>query len=150
MINQNNIFYSFARILKSYRAFMDYNMSSSDMTTAEISVLVYLLNNSSKNSTSNDIVKARGFSKALVSKSVNSLIEKGIIESIPNPDDKRYLILKIRDEDSDIIQKIVNYNNEFKKMVLNNIDDESLDFYMEISNKMLSNIDNWRKYEQGK
>lgn len=150
MNNQNNIFYSFARILKIYRSFMDYKMSVYDMTTAEISVLVYLVNNRNKSSTSNDIVKARGFSKALVSKSVNTLMEKGIIITIPNPDDKRSLILKIKNESSEIIQKINKYNNEFKKMVLKNIDDESLELYMEISNIMLSNIDNWREYEQGK
>lgn len=150
MDNKNNIFYSFAQILKAYRAFMDYKLSFYNMTTAEISVLIYLLNNPDRNSTSHDIVRVRGFSKALVSKSVNLLVEKDLIETKPNPDDKRSLILKISDENSDIIQNIKKHNNEFKTMVLKNIDDESLEFYLETSNKMLSNIDNWRQYEQGK
>ncbi len=145
MKSNDNIFYAFALILKTYREFMNTKLSIHGLAPAEIAVLVYLVNNSDLETTANDIVKGRGLSKSHVSMSVNSLIKKGIIKSKTNTNDKRSILLNIRNWESPIILEINRANAEFKELCMKEIDDASMEVTKITLNRMLSNLEDWRE-----
>ena len=59
-----------------------------DLTIVEADIISFLQNNPEKDMAA-DIVELRGLSKGAVSKAVESLIQKSLLERIPDTEDRR-------------------------------------------------------------
>lgn len=75
------------------------------LTKSEADVLLFLYNNKMLD-TARDIVEYRSLSKALVSKSVESLLNKGYVSSVIDNDDKRCIHLKIEPVAIPLVKKL--------------------------------------------
>lgn len=139
---ESNFFYMYFQIIKEYKIYLESNLESFDIRPAEIGVLSFLINNRGRNVTASDISIRRGISKGLVSKAVSSLLDKGLIRSEDNPQDGRSVYLLINNEDSELITRVENINQEFKDRLLKDIDEEELNLFLDINRRMLDNIKN--------
>ena len=66
-----------------------------DLTLVEADIISFLRNNPEKD-TAADIVELRMLSKGAVSKGVEALIQKSLLERIPDMEDRRRIPLKLR------------------------------------------------------
>lgn len=137
---ETNIFYIYFQIIKKYKDYMEKSLVESTLTPAEIDVLTFLINNIDKDVIANEISITRGISKGLVSRAVNSLKNKRLIEIKENPDDGRSVYLKIINEEDSLIKEVKKLNEEFKEELIKDLDMKDLKLLLKINNKMLNNI----------
>lgn len=138
--SEKNFFYINFQILKKYKEFMAEALVDLNLIPAEIDVLTFLINNEGKNITASEISQNRGISKGLVSRAVNSLKGKKIIETIENPQDGRSVYLKIMDNENNLIKEIKKANEKFINILLEDIDSKNLHLFLNINTKMLNNL----------
>ena len=135
-----NIFYIYFQIIKKYKKYMEKSLQEFELTPAEIGVLTFLINNMDKDITASEISMNRGISKGLVSRAVNLLKDKKLIETKENFKDGRSVYLKITDEEDSIVKKVKEINERFKTQLIKGMDIKDLDLFLKVNNKMLNNI----------
>lgn len=138
---ETNIFYIYFQIIKRYKSYMEQELSIFNLTPSEIDILSFLVNNEERDITAKDIGMYRGISKGLVSKSVNSLIDKNIIRTEINPNDGRSLFLKISNREDPIIKKVERVNDIFITKILDGINGDDMNIFLKINKNILSNIE---------
>lgn len=139
---ESNIFYIYFQIIKKYKDYMEKSLAGFELTPAEIDVLTFLINNKDKDITASEISMNRGISKGLVSRAVNLLETKKIIEFKENPEDGRSVYLKIVDEEVDVVKELKKFNDKFIAQLLKDMDFRDLNLFIKVNNKMLNNIKN--------
>lgn len=139
---ETNFFYIYFQIIKKYKDYMGKSLEDFELTPAEIDVLSFLINNTDKDITASEISMCRGISKGLVSRAVNLLKDKKIIETRENPEDGRSVYLKIIDEEDEVIKEVEEINERFKNQLIEDIDIQDLKLFIKVNNKMLNNIKN--------
>lgn len=83
------------RFALQYRDYMRRSFSSYDFTPNEISVLLFLFTHEQGRDTASDIARECLVSKALVTRSVVSLTQRGYIEPKRSMEDRRIIHLKL-------------------------------------------------------
>lgn len=101
------------------------------ITKPEADILAFLNNNPSCD-TAKDIVKLRGFSKAYVSKAVEPLILKGLINVEVDKSDRRCQHLKLTEKSKPIVIKLYNMQSEFVEKITKGIDPKDIEKYIEV------------------
>lgn len=96
-----------------------------DLTLVEAEVVSFLRNNPKKD-TAADIVELRMISKGAVSKAVEELIRKSLMERIPDTEDRRRIHLKLRPEAVPVMESIDRAGKEFRKYILEGFAEEEL------------------------
>lgn len=109
-----------------------------DLTGMEADVLGFLQNNPGKD-TATDIVELRRLSKGAVSKAVEGLIQKSLLERIPDTDDRRRIHLKIKPGAKPVIGMINETREEFISIVFRGITEEELELHERILRQMFDN-----------
>lgn len=138
---ETNLFYIYFQIIKKYKKFMEESLENFNLSPAEIDVVTFLLNNKDKEITAKDISNIRGISKGLVSRAVTSLKFRKIIKIKENPKDKRSVFLEINhSENKDLVKKISDTNDYFINILSKDINNEEFKIFIDINNKMLSNV----------
>ena len=137
-----NIFYMYFKIIKIYKDYMEESLKEFELTPAEIDVLTFLVNNMDKDVIASEICMHRGISKGLVSRAVNMLKDKNIIETKANLEDGRSVYLKIYDEKDQIIVRVKEVNKKFQDQLMKDISREHLDLFVNVNNKLFDNIMN--------
>lgn len=94
------------------------------LTAIDVSILLFLNNNPTKDSAS-DIVELRRISKGNVSMSIDNLIRKGFIETLPDPSDKRRKHLRLLDRSRTVIDRASDMYKELSSDIFQ-LDDEAL------------------------
>lgn len=135
-----NIFYIYFQIIKKYKKYMEKSLQEFELTLAEIDVLTFLINNMDKDITASEISMNRGISKGLVSRAVNLLKDKKLIETKENLKDGRSVYLKITDEEDSVVKKVKEINERFKTQLIKGMDIKDLNLFLKVNNKMLNNI----------
>ena len=95
------------------------------LTLVEAEVVSFLRNNPKKD-TAADIVELRMISKGAVSKAVEELIRKSLLERIPDTEDRRRIHLKLRPEAVPVTESIDRAGKEFRKYILEGFAEEEL------------------------
>lgn len=139
---ESNIFYIYFQIIKKYKDYMESSLVESRLTPAEIDVLTFLINNMDKDITASMISMHRGISKGLISRAVNLLKDKKLIEFKDNPKDGRSVYLKIINEEDNIVKEVKKLNQIFIEELIKDIDLKDLQLFTKINNNMLNNIKN--------
>ena len=101
------------------------------ITKPESDILAFLNNNPSCD-TAKDIVKLRGFSKAYVSKAVEPLILKGLINVEVDKGDRRCQHLKLTEKSKPIVIKLYNMQSKFIDKITEGIDQKDIEKYIEV------------------
>ena len=131
--NVSELLYFFKKIKDEYDKKIEEAALEIALTKPEADLLLFLSNNPSYN-TARDAVVYRGFSKAYVSKALNSLYKKNYISLKQDVVDKRYQHI--------LINKVKILQNTQEKVFqehTKNITEEEKKLFIEIINKMFKN-----------
>ena len=117
------MFASFRMLTKAYNDFVTGYVSRYELSPNEIAVLSGLENVS----TASVIARDAGVSKALVSRSVKSLKDKGYIEISISEIDKREQDLKLTEKGSEVAELVREANEKFCAIATKGTDDKALE-----------------------
>lgn len=117
------MFASFRTLLRTYNEFVTGRLCEYSLSPNEVTVLDALQNVG----TASAIAKDADVSKALVSRSVKSLRDKGLIEITISPIDKREQDLRLTDAGREAAERISAANDEFFALATKNTDDKALE-----------------------
>lgn len=109
-----------------------------DLTLVEADIISFLRNNPKKD-TAADIVELRMLSKGAVSKGVESLIQKSLLERIPDMEDRRRIHLKLRPLAEPVTESIDEVREEFLETILEGFTKEELEIYSRFFQRLFKN-----------
>lgn len=132
--------------MKEYRKISFKAIEEYEFTPCEIDVLMFLFNNTSLD-TAKDISKFKGISKSLVSRSVDSLLEKKLISATPDEQDKRIVHLMLTGNASDIVEKLKISKELFSQKVTEGISENDLKTFVTVIQQMLENVNHMKEEE---
>ena len=127
---------SFRSLLRAYNEYLSAAVSEYDLSPNEIVVLSSLQNVSN----ASQIAKEAGVSKALVSRSVKLLKQKGLIEVTISAFDKREQDLRPTDSGVQLAKVIEHANNRFCDNALNHVDTGALEVTQWILKLIMTNL----------
>ena len=106
----------------------------------EISILILLQNNNSI-TTSTQLRVVLGVSKALVSRSVTSLEQKGIVLVKPDPNDKRISHIELTENAIPVLEKISIEIEKINQVLFKDISTKDIQCMIDTMNKMNKKIE---------
>lgn len=106
----------------------------------EISILILLQNNNSI-TTSTQLRVVLGVSKALVSRSVTSLEQKGIVLVKPDPNDKRISHIELTENAIPVLEKISIEIDKINQVLFKDIPTKDIQCMIDTMNKMNKKIE---------
>lgn len=112
-----------------------------DLTLVEADIISFLRNNPGKD-TAADIVELRRLSKGAVSKGVEALIQKSLLERIPDTEDRRRIHLKLRPQAEPVTESIDEVREEFLETILEGFTKEELETYTRFFQRLFKNTKN--------
>ena len=136
--NVSELLYFFKKIKDEYDKKIEEAALEIALTKPEADLLLFLSNNPSYN-TARDAVVYRGFSKAYVSKALNSLYKKKYISLKQDVVDKRYQHIFINENIINKVKILQNTQEKVFKEHTKNITEEEKKLFIEIINKMFKN-----------
>lgn len=136
--NVSELLYFFKKIKDEYDKKIEEAAFEIALTKPEADLLLFLSNNPSYN-TARDAVVYRGFSKAYVSKALNSLYKKNYISLKQDVVDKRYQHIFINENIINKVKILQNTQEKVFKEHTKNITEEEKKLFIEIINKMFKN-----------
>lgn len=128
------------KLQKRYKNKLSAAIKETNISLIEAEILLFLQNNPTLN-TATDIVEYRGFLKSAVSKSVESLIQKGYLKRVPEQSDRRKIHLVITEQTEQIIIKLVKIQRECITLLLKGISKEELEIYMKVIKQFSNNLE---------
>lgn len=128
------------KLQKRYKNKLSAAIKETNISLIEAEILLFLQNNPTLN-TATDIVEYRGFLKSAVSKSVESLIQKGYLKRVPEQSDRRKIHLVITEQTEQIIIKLVKIQRECITLLLKGISKEELEIYMKVVKQFSNNLE---------
>jgi DNA-binding MarR family transcriptional regulator len=87
-----------------------------------------------------DIAGILGRDKGQVTRLINTLIDKGLIEREPNPNDKRSHYLDITEAGCKVVEEIVNIDTETFQMMTKNLKQDELVEFLRIAELIANNL----------
>lgn len=109
-----------------------------DLTLVEADIISFLQNNPEKD-TAADIVELRMLSKGAVSKGVEALIQRSLLERIPDTKDRRRIHLKLRPQAGPVTESIEEVREEFLETILEGFTKEELEIYSRFFRRLFKN-----------
>lgn len=135
--NTAYFFAAFRKLLKSYTDYQLKELKGYDLTPNEIVVLSSI----GVVGMASDIAQNACVSKALVSRSVKELREKGLISASISEVDKREQKLSLTSEGEKAAQLIADANQNFYKVAFRRFEDNEKRVFQALLQLMLNNLD---------
>ncbi len=132
-----NLFVEFRKLLRSYTDFQLAELKEFDLSPNEIAVLSAV----NDFSLASDIAVNTGVSKALVSRSVKELTQKGLITRVFSEVDKREQMLALTETGVRVAMLIEEVNDRFFHIIFKDISDTEQAVLFEIMKFVQKNID---------
>lgn len=129
----------FPYIQKQYNYMFKNIIEKYDITQVEIDIIAFLHNNP-EYKYAQDIVKIRGINKGHASIAIDKLVNKGLLERKQDPQCRRCNLLVLNDQAQDIIQDIVHVQNEYKRLIHQNISKEDQKNFEKVLYQMYINL----------
>ncbi|HJB16524.1 MAG TPA: MarR family transcriptional regulator [Candidatus Blautia excrementipullorum] len=125
-------------LLRLYDRMLKRVCAEHNLTVIEADVISFLQNNPEKD-TAVDIAELRMISKGAVSKAVESLIQKSLLERIPDKQDRRRIHLKLKPEAEPVMEMVNDVREEFLGNVLEGFTREELESHVYFLRKIFDN-----------
>ncbi len=135
------LFIGLRNLFRLYDKMLKRVCTEHELTLAEAEIISFLRNNPEKN-TAADIVELRMISKGAVSKGVEALIQKSLLERIPDTEDRRRIHLKLRPEAEPVTESIDEVREEFLETILEGFTKEELETYIRFFHRLFKNKKN--------
>lgn len=138
MTRSTEVWMGLRSLLRLYDKMLKKVCTEHDLTVIEADVISFLQNNPGKD-TAADIVELRMLSKGAVSKAVEALIEKSLLERIPDTEDRRRIHLKLKPEVEPVTESIDVVREEFYNTVLAGFTKEELEMHAWFFERIFTN-----------
>ena len=138
MTKSTELWMGLRSLLRLYDKMLKQVCTEHDLTVIEADIISFLQNNPGKD-TAADIVELRLISKGAVSKAVESLIQKSLLERIPDTEDRRRIHLKLKSEAEPVTVSIDNVREEFLNTVLEGFSREELESHARFFQRLVAN-----------
>ena len=103
--------------------------------------VLYFLSHSGKQDTAKDIANLIYVSKAHVSKAIENLHQKALIDLIADPSDRRYVHISISGSGQQIVDEIKQIRDKTEKILFDGISPEDRELLLRLSYQIADNID---------
>ena len=141
LVTKFNYFDTMARAQKGYARLLEPICKKCDLTRNELDVLLFLANNPDFDRAV-DIVNNRGLAKSHVSMSVTSLENRGLVERIPDPLDRRTVHLKLTEQAKEITDWGCRVQKQFMDYLHQGVTEEQLAMMRMFADRVHENIKN--------
>ena len=138
MTRSTELWMGLRSLLRLYDKMLKKVCMEHDLTVIEADVISFLQNNPGKD-TAADIVELRLLSKGAVSKAVESLLQKSLLERIPDTEDRRSIHLKLKPEAGPVTESIDEVREEFLNTVLDGFTKEELEAHAQFFERFFAN-----------
>lgn len=145
MRNATEFWQGLRGMLKLYEKMLKRVSTVHDLAVTEADILGFLKNNPEKD-TAADISELKMLSKGAVSKTVDSLIGKGLLSREPDKQDRRKIHLKITPEAAPVIEDITKVQNDYWEIMFEGFSEEEYRTYEALRLKHFENVR--RAYER--
>ena len=129
---------------KGYSKILDPVCKKWDLTRSEMDVLLFLYNNPEYDRAA-DIVTRRGMTKSLVSMSVATLEERGLLQRQCSPTDRRAMHLRLPEAGQKIAAEGREAQQQFFAQLYTGISEEELALWDSITQRVYENIEELSK-----
>ena len=129
---------AFSKMIRQYKSACSEALEEYKFSPAELDVLMFLSNNKAYD-TARDISEFRGISKALVSRSVDTLIRRKFIVTVIDANDHRIIHLRLTDLATPIVKRLANLRELFKREVFSGVSQTDKVVFDQVLNTMISN-----------
>lgn len=126
------------KIRKNVRSVLREEAVAHGLTYNEIEVMISLVNGLD---TAGEIARSRGISRSLVSKSVESLVKKGYIETRQDGSDRRVIRLIVLPKALDMVQQLNRKRQSLLEGLMNGVDPREAEIFLSVLTTILKNID---------
>lgn len=134
-----NYFESIRQAKRGYSKVLEPVCGGWELTRSELDVLLYLANNPARNRAA-DIVTNRGMVKSQVSLSVNRLLERGLLRSREDENDRRTVRLQPTEAAEEIICAGREAQERFFRGIFAGVTREEMEAWQTITEKVRDNI----------
>jgi hypothetical protein len=138
MRKTTEVFMGLRSLFRLYDKMLKRVCTEHELTVVEADIISFLQNNPEKD-TAADIVELRGLSKGAVSKAVECLIQKSLLERIPDTADRRKIHLKIMPAAGPVTESINEVREEFVDTVLEGFTKEELEMQNQFLGRLFEN-----------
>lgn len=138
MTRSTELWMGLRSLLRLYDKMLKKVCMEHDLTVIEADVISFVQNNPGKD-TAADIVDLRLLSKGAVSKAVESLLQKSLLERIPDTEDRRRIHLKLKPEAGPVTESIDEVREEFLNTVLDGFTKEELEAHAQFFQRLFAN-----------
>ena len=135
---------SFRKAKKLYKNYIERDLSIYDLSENEIEIIMCLNRNPMKN-TAKDLVEYLGLSKGMISRTIDQLVAKEILEFEKDKKDKRIYRLKISDKSNKLIKDLEVSSERFFSGLIKNVDDDRLETFTSVLEDMIINMKGFEK-----
>ncbi len=136
-----NLFVEFRKLLRTYTDFQSDELKEFDLSPNEIAVLSAV----NDFSMASDIAVNTGVSKALVSRSVKELTQKGLLTRVFSEVDKREQMLALTDKGERVAMLIEEVNDRFFRIIFHDISDTEQAVLCELIKFVQKNIEETKR-----
>ena len=146
MRKTTELFMGLRSLFRLYDKMLKKVCTEHDLTVIEADIISFLQNNPGKD-TAADIVELRMLSKGAVSKAVESLIQKSLLERIPDTEDRRKIHLRLKSQAGPVTESIDRVREEFLDTVLEGFTKDELELHSQFFDRL---IDNTKRAMEGR
>ena len=146
MRKTTELFMGLRSLFRLYDKMLKKVCTEHDLTVIEADIVSFLQNNPGKD-TAADIVELRMLSKGAVSKAVESLIQKSLLERIPDTEDRRKIHLRLKSQAGPVTESIDRVREEFLDTVLEGFTKDELELHSQFFDRL---IDNTKRAMEGR
>ena len=141
------LFEQLQKIDKAYRRYYHRQLSQYGFSPNEVLVLLFLHNNAPVCDTASDIVRCKGISKGMVARSIDSLCQKGYLETRRDPKDRRIIHLSLSEKCSPIRAIIEEKQCLLSQLAQQEITEQDMEITFHTLERLLSNTEALLKEE---
>lgn len=146
MKRSTELFIGLRSLFRLYDKLLKKVCTEHNLTVIEADIISFLQNNPGKD-TAADIVELRMLSKGAVSKGVDSLIQKSLLERVPDTEDRRKIHLRLMPQAGPVTETVDEVRDEFLETVLDGSTKEELEIQTLFLQKL---FDNTKKAIEGR
>lgn len=110
-----------------------------DLRKVELDML-YFLDYFQEARTAKDIAKMRQVSKAHISSAVENLVERRLLETREDPEDRRRMLLELTEAGGEIVKEVALIRKRMTEIVYDGITDQEKQVMQQAAKKMMQNM----------
>ncbi|MGL4452035.1 MAG: MarR family winged helix-turn-helix transcriptional regulator [Sarcina sp.] len=130
----------FRKAKKLYKNCVEKDLKKYKLTQIEIEIIIYLSRNIEQN-TAKDITEYLGLSKGMISRTIDLLISKKILEIEKDKSDKRISRLRITKDSAPLINDLEKSRTKFLSGITSDIEKSKLDIFANVLEEMIDNLE---------